>query len=79
VSLQPPATPSTVYAWDHRNRLIGVTEFDDEENILSVVEHEYDLFNCLIRRSVDPNGPGGAPAVGKTFPWKVSGSNDRKS
>jgi hypothetical protein len=33
VSLQPPATPSTVYAWDHRNRLIGVTEFDDEENI----------------------------------------------
>jgi hypothetical protein len=67
VSLQPPATPSTVYAWDHRNRLIGVTEFDDEENTLSVVEHEYDLFNRWIRRSVDPDGPGGAPAVDTYF------------
>jgi hypothetical protein len=69
VSLQPPATPSTVYAWDHRNRLIGVTEFDDDENILSEVKHEYDLFNRLIRRSVDPDGPGGAPAVDTYFSW----------
>jgi RHS repeat-associated protein len=58
-----------VYAWDHRNRLIGVTEFDDEENILSEVKHEYDLFNRWIHRSVDPDGPGGAPAVDTYFSW----------
>jgi RHS repeat-associated protein len=59
----------TVYAWDHRNRLISVTEFDDEESILSVVKHEYDLFNRWIHRSVDSDGPGGAPAVDTYFSW----------
>ena len=57
----------TTYDWDHRNRLVKVTEFDDEENELSSVENSYDASNRWIRQSVDADGPGGADAVDSFF------------
>lgn len=53
----------TAYEWDHRNRLVSVTELDDMETVLAVNEHDYDAFNQWIRRTVDADGPGsGDPA-----------------
>ena len=57
----------TRYEWDHRNRLTKVTEEDDEETVLSTVEHSYDVFNRWIRRTVDSDGPGQILRA----PWKV--------
>jgi RHS repeat-associated protein len=57
----------TRYEWDHRNRLASVTEEDDEENVLSVVEHQYDVFNRWVKRTVDSDGPGSAAAVDTYF------------
>jgi RHS repeat-associated protein len=42
----------TEYEWDHRNRLIGVTDFDDEETQLQQVTYTYDAFNRLVSRTL---------------------------
>jgi RHS repeat-associated protein len=49
----------TEYEWDHRNRLVGVTEKDDMDTLLSTVDYSYDAFNRLVRRTYDDDGPGG--------------------
>ncbi|WP_425619120.1 RHS repeat-associated core domain-containing protein [Anatilimnocola sp. NA78] len=60
----------TEYSWDHRNRLVAVTEKDDMSNVLSVVENSYDVFNRWIRRSVDSDGPGGTAAIDSYFAYE---------
>nr|WP_145088883.1 RHS repeat-associated core domain-containing protein [Anatilimnocola aggregata] len=60
----------TEYTWDHRNRLVAVTEKDDLDNVLSTVENSYDVFNRWIRRSVDSDGPGIATAVDSYFAYE---------
>lgn len=57
----------TTYTWDHRNRLTAVTEFDDEENILSSITYKYDAFDRWISRSYDADGPSGADAIDTFF------------
>ncbi|QDU27747.1 tRNA(Glu)-specific nuclease WapA precursor [Anatilimnocola aggregata] len=59
----------TEYTWDHRNRLVAVTEKGDTSNVLSVVENSYDVFNRWIRRSVDSDGAGAAAAVDSFFTY----------
>jgi RHS repeat-associated protein len=65
----------TRYEWDHRNRLIAVIEEDDEENVLTTVEHSYDPFNRWVRRVVDADGPGGDPAEETFFSWEADQIN----
>jgi len=49
----------TEYVWDHRNRLVRVTERDtDTGPATKVVEHTYDYLNRWVGRSVDPDGDG---------------------
>ena len=55
------------YAWDHRNRLTGVTFKNSSGTVLKTVLHSYDIFNRWIRRTVDPDGPGSAAAVDSFF------------
>ncbi|MEM7315626.1 MAG: RHS repeat-associated core domain-containing protein, partial [Planctomycetota bacterium] len=46
----------TVYTWDHRNRLIGVSS--TESGGPSTVEFEYDVNDLVIKKKVDVNGDG---------------------
>jgi RHS repeat-associated protein len=59
----------TLYSWDHRNRLVTITEQDDEENVLSTVDQTYDVFNRLILISVDADGPGRGSAADTFFSY----------
>ena len=47
----------TEYEWDHRNRLVRVTEKNEYEDITQVVEYTYDVFNRRIARAVDTTSP----------------------
>ncbi len=40
----------TQYQWDHRNRLVDVTEYDSTDVEQSRVTYAYDAFNQLVRR-----------------------------
>jgi hypothetical protein len=42
----------TEYEWDHRNRLIGVTDFDEQSTQLQQVTYAYDAFNRLVSRTL---------------------------
>lgn len=57
----------TTYTWDHRNRLIAVTELDDEETVLSTIEYSYDAFDRWISRTYDADGPGSTAAIDSYF------------
>ena len=54
----------TAYEFDHRNRLVKVIDFDDEENEIVRVEYCYDADNQLIGRKVFENGSGTASSSG---------------
>jgi RHS repeat-associated protein len=49
----------TLYEWDHRNRLVKVTEKDEMGSVVATTENTYDAFDHWIRRSFDEDGPGG--------------------
>lgn len=51
------------YTWDHRNRLTKVTFKNSGGTELKNVEYTYDLYNRLIRRKYDADGPGSGAAV----------------
>lgn len=40
------------YTWDNRNRLVHVSEFSDDHEVL-IVDYKYDAFNQLIRIRTD--------------------------
>ena len=48
---------STEYEWDHRNRLVSVTEKDEYDTTTQVVEYIYDVFNRRIGRAIDTTSP----------------------
>jgi RHS repeat-associated protein len=64
---------STVYEWDHRNRLISVTDYDgygtattSDDFVVQQVDYTYDAFNQLVKRVVDPDGDVGSAAIRQT-------------
>lgn len=56
----------TVYAWDHRNRLIAVEDYDSSDDLTQKVEYTYDANNRLITRVVDTDGDLGSATPEKT-------------
>ena len=46
----------TTYTWDHRNRLIEVTDFDNQSAELTRIEYGYDGSDDLVRRRRFDNG-----------------------
>jgi len=60
----------TEYQWDWRDRLIGVTEKDGQNNVLSTVEYAYDAFNRRIAKTIDADGPGGSDPTRVFFSWE---------
>jgi RHS repeat-associated protein len=61
-------TDVTQYAWDHRNRLIGVAFRDVQEDLTTkAIEYVYDPFNRLIARKLDPDGEFGSAAVEEAY------------
>jgi RHS repeat-associated protein len=55
------------FSWDYRNRLIKVTFKDDQDNVLKTIDYVYDVFDRLIRRTLDADGPGGSAASDQFF------------
>ena len=47
------------YSWDHRNRLASVVLIDSNQVVMEV-DYEYDAFNQLIFREMDPDGATGS-------------------
>jgi hypothetical protein len=47
------------YAWDHRNRLVSITQRDDQDAITHEVIYTYDIFNRRILKEIDTDGAGG--------------------
>jgi RHS repeat-associated protein len=62
----------TEYGWDHRNRLVTITEKDSSGTVLKTVDQTYDVFNQWIKRSVDDDGPGAGSAVDTYFAYEDS-------
>jgi YD repeat-containing protein len=50
-NIDPNITDTTIYEWDHRNRLITVTIITDTN--ATVVNYRYDYLNRLISRTVE--------------------------
>lgn len=46
------------YAWDHHNRLTGITYRDGTGTITKTVEYTYDIWDRRIVKAVDDNGDG---------------------
>jgi RHS repeat-associated protein len=64
---------STVYLWDHRNRLVEVKEYDGrntatttDDTLIEQVWNYYDAANQWIRRVVDTDGATGQALVKQT-------------
>lgn len=63
---------TTVYEWDHRNRLTKVETFDKDpaleagETLEKEVGFTYDVFNRWIGREVDPDGETGSADIEQT-------------
>ncbi|RCS44193.1 hypothetical protein DTL42_17940 [Bremerella cremea] len=49
-------TSYTVYQYDHRNRLVSVTDFNASDVKHQQVAYTYDLFKRLIGRELDDSG-----------------------
>jgi RHS repeat-associated protein len=58
----------TIYTWDHRNRLTNVTVKQGPSGTATwTIDYEYDAFNQLINRTLDPDGAGTGAAIDQTF------------
>ncbi len=54
----------TEYSWDHRNRLVTLTDRDTPSGAANqFVKHRYDAFNRWISTSIDSDGDGPVPEV----------------
>jgi len=64
---------TTVYAWDHRNRLTTISTYDEDpalpsaETLTKQVTQTYDVYNRWIGREVDPDGDSSNAAIEETF------------
>ncbi|MEQ8786495.1 MAG: Calx-beta domain-containing protein [Pirellulaceae bacterium] len=57
----------TEYEWDHRNRLVKITQKNSSDVVTHAVEYTYDVFNRRIAKSIDADGAGGGSAVGESY------------
>ena len=58
------------YEWDHRNRLIRVTEKPSSmASITKEVLYSYDAFNRLVKRTLDADGAGSAAATSQYWSY----------
>ena len=63
-----PTGATTVYTWDHRNRLFRVDERPAPgAAVTKSVEYRYDAFNQLIGRIVDPDGAAATMPLQETW------------
>ncbi|MCG8450990.1 MAG: RHS repeat protein, partial [Pirellulales bacterium] len=63
----------TDYEWDHRNRLVTITDrVSDGGAATQVVSHRYDAFNRWISKTVDSDGDGVLP--GETTRYEYDGN-----
>ena len=54
---------TTEYTWDHRNRLVKITELDSVGgSVMKTVEYTYDPLNRRVAKTVDDDGSGPDPA-----------------
>jgi RHS repeat-associated protein len=61
-------TDVTEYEWDYRNRLVSVTDSATYEGaITQLVAYDYDPFNRLVHKGLDPDGDGPALAEDTFF------------
>lgn len=61
-------TDITKYEWDHRNRLIKVTDYAAHGGLSTqVVDHVYDAENRWIGQTIDHDGDSGAAAIDQVF------------
>lgn len=58
ISSAPADDKTVVYAWDHRNRLLSVTNKDNFGGVTQVVEHSYDVYDRRVSVSLDADGVG---------------------
>jgi RHS repeat-associated protein len=56
----------TYYSYDHRNRLTGLSEFNQYGTNVKNVAYAYDVFDRRVQKSIDPDG-GGAQPYDSTF------------
>ncbi len=64
----------TEYGWDHRNRLVSVTDRATAGGVITQsVEHRYDVFNRWISKTVDSDGDGPADAL-ETIRYEYDGN-----
>ncbi|WDQ17308.1 RHS repeat-associated core domain-containing protein [Rhodopirellula sp. P2] len=61
VSSDPADDKTVTYTWDHRNRLISITNKDNSGTVTQVVEHTYDVLDRRVSMSVDLDGAGPLP------------------
>jgi RHS repeat-associated protein len=58
----------TEYTWDHRNRLVRVTNKTGPTGpATKTIDYTYDAFNQLVKRVEDPDGAGTSAAIDQTF------------
>ena len=63
----------TLYTWDHRNRLISVTQKASANSAAQwIVEYTYDYQNRLVKRSYDPDAAGNE--VAEVTTWIYDGT-----
>jgi RHS repeat-associated protein len=61
------------YAWDHRNRLTGVTFKNNQGVVTKSTAYEYDAFDRRVEATLDADGAG--PAVPIVARWVYDGQN----
>jgi RHS repeat-associated protein len=58
----------TEYTWDHRNRLVRVTnKTGPTGSATKTIDYTYDAFNQLVSRVEDPDGAGTSAEIDQTF------------
>ncbi|MBX9716763.1 MAG: hypothetical protein K2X42_09230, partial [Burkholderiaceae bacterium] len=57
----------TEYSWDHRNRLVGATEFTATGTVTGSQSYRYDDFGWKVAATRDADGAGGQPAVTESY------------
>jgi RHS repeat-associated protein len=64
----------TVYAYDHRNRLFALSEFNSAGTNFKNVVYAYDVFNRRVIKGIDPDG--GAPQYTYDYTYFVYDTDD---
>src|SRR5439155_1227136 len=55
------------FTWDYRNRLTNVTFKNSSGTVLKTVDYAYDVFNQLVKRTLDTDGAGPSAATSQYY------------